>query len=173
VQRYYATETTGQVVNERRNEAMCNAATSGKTCELKGETCVDTDPTTRTINGVQVTRACWNWERTYTCTSMIQTSDCASLAGNPKCSYVRDECLDDPQDGPCKVSTKVYKCPLPDKQDDAKQYKVLGICVTSKDAYCCFASKLPCRAGSRSPLLQAAGGAGREVGHELQTLIAL
>ncbi|WP_181244632.1 conjugal transfer protein TraN, partial [Halomonas sp. ND22Bw] len=88
-----------QVVNERRNEAMCNAATSGKTCELKGETCVDPDPTTRTINGVQVTRACWNWERTYTCTSMIQTSDCASLAGNPKCSYVRDECLDDPQDG--------------------------------------------------------------------------
>ena len=130
VQRYYATETTGQVVNERRNEAMCNAATSGKTCELKGETCVDPDPTTRTINGVQVTRACWNWERTYTCTSMIQTSDCASLAGNPKCSYVRDECLDDPQDGPCKVSTKVYKCPLPDKQDDAKQY------ICGDDVYC-------------------------------------
>ena len=130
VNRPHTVETTGQVVNERRDEAMCNASTANKTCELKAETCVDPDPTTRTINGVEVTRACWNWERTYTCTSMVQTSDCATLAGNPKCSYVRDECLDDPQEGPCKVSTKVYKCPLPEKVDDSKQY------ICGDDVYC-------------------------------------
>ena len=130
VQRPYQTETTGGITNERRDETMCNSAISGKTCQLQTETCVDPDPTTRVINGVSVTRACWNWERTYTCTGMSQATDCTELATNPKCTYVRDECLDDPQEGSCKVTTKVYKCPLPDKTDDAKQY------ICGDDVYC-------------------------------------
>ena len=131
VARSYVVETTGQVVNERRDETMCNASTAGKTCELKSETCVDPDPTTRTVNGVQITRACWNWERTYSCVGTTQASDCGELAGNPQCVYVRDEGLDDPQVGPCQVTTKVYKCPIPTAPTtQPKQY------ICGDDVYC-------------------------------------
>lgn len=55
--RGYTLETVGEVINERKDEGQCNSATADQTCELAEETCVDPDPTTRTINGVAVTRA--------------------------------------------------------------------------------------------------------------------
>lgn len=131
VSRPYTVENTGQVVNERRDETTCNAATAGQTCEITSETCVDPDPTTRVINGVAVTRACWNWERTYSCHRFSEANDCSDLENNRQCTYVRDECLDDPQDGPCKVSQKVYQCPTPGGTSAADKQYICG-----NDVYC-------------------------------------
>ncbi|AOH87260.1 conjugal transfer protein TraN (plasmid) [Sphingomonas panacis] len=131
VARPYTVETVGQVINERRDETMCDAATAGQTCELASETCVDQEPTTRTINGVEVTRACWNWERTYSCHQFSQANDCTDLENNRQCTYLRDECLDDPPDGPCKVSQKVYRCPTPDDAPATDKQYICG-----NDVYC-------------------------------------
>ena len=130
VSRSYATEQVGEVVTERRDESMCSAATANQTCQATGETCVDPDPSTRTINGVAVTRSCWNWERTYSCTRQSQASDCSDLEGNRQCTYLRDECLDDPQSGACQVSQKIYQCPVPSAPSGVKQY------VCGGDVYC-------------------------------------
>jgi len=131
VSRPYTVENVGQVISERRDETACNAATAGQTCEVASETCVDPDPTTRIVNGVAVTRACWNWERTYSCHRFSQANDCADLERNRKCTFLRDECLDDPQDGPCKVSQKIYQCPTPDSSaPNDKQY------ICGNDVYC-------------------------------------
>jgi len=131
VNRPYQTEVVNQVVNERRDESMCNAATANQTCELATETCVDPDPTTRTINGVAITRACWNWERTYSCHRTSQASDCSDLEGNHQCSFLRDECLDDPQSGACQVSQRVFKCPIPGNTPGTDKQYVCG-----GDVYC-------------------------------------
>jgi len=131
VSRPYTVENVGQVINEHRDETMCSAATAGKTCELATETCVDPDPTTRIVNGVAVTRACWNWERTYSCHQLSNANDCGDLEGNRSCTFLRDECLDDPQDGPCKVSQKVYQCPTPSGSSAATPQYICG-----NDVYC-------------------------------------
>jgi conjugal transfer mating pair stabilization protein TraN len=113
VNRPYSVENVGEIIEEHRDETICNAATTDQTCEITSETCIDSDPATRTINGVAVTRACWNWERTYSCHRFSQANDCSELENNRQCTFLRDECLDDPQSGPCKVAQKVYKCPTP------------------------------------------------------------
>ncbi len=131
VARPYAVEQVGGTVTERRDESQCAAAIANQTCELAEETCADPDPTTRIINGVSVTKACWGWERRYTCHRLSAANDCGPLAGNGQCTYVRDDCLDDPQVGPCKVSEKVYRCPTPGAPGaDPKQY------ICGNDVYC-------------------------------------
>lgn len=131
VPRPYTVETVGQVISDHRDETMCTAATADQTCELASETCVDADPTTRMVNGVAVTRACWNWERTYSCHKFSDANDCSELESDRKCTFVRDECLDDPQDGPCKVSQKVYQCPTPGGTSPADKQYICG-----NDVYC-------------------------------------
>lgn len=131
VNRPYRVETINQVVTERRDEGMCNAAIANQTCELATETCVDPNPTTRTINGVAITRACWNWQRTYSCHRSSQASDCSDLEGNGQCSFLRDECLDDPQSGACQVSQRVYRCPIPGNAPAGDKQYVCG-----GDVYC-------------------------------------
>ena len=129
--RGYSLESVGEVVSDRKDEASCTAATANQTCSLTSEVCVDPDPTTRTINGVAVTRSCWQWQRQYSCTRLSTgNSDCGALDANGQCSFVREDCLDDPQDGPCKVADRVYKCPVPDKPGDDKQY------ICNGDVYC-------------------------------------
>jgi len=131
VARPYTIENVGQVINEHRDETTCNAATAGQTCELASETCADPTPTTRVINGVSVTRSCWSWERTYSCHRFSEANDCSELENNRQCTFVRDECLDDPQDGPCKVSQKVYQCPTPGGTSPADKQYICG-----SDVYC-------------------------------------
>ncbi|MET0375304.1 MAG: conjugal transfer protein TraN [Rhizorhabdus sp.] len=131
VARGYRVENTPVVVNERRDESMCNAAIANQTCDLTAETCIDPDPSTRTINGVEVTRACWSWQRTYSCHRTAQASDCSDLEGNRQCSFLRDECLDDPQEGACQVSQRVYKCPIPGNPAGSDKQYVCG-----GDVYC-------------------------------------
>jgi len=131
VNRPHTQETVGEVINERRDESMCNAATANQTCELTSETCVDPDPTTRTINGVEVTRSCWSWERTYSCHRISQANDCSDVENNRQCTYLRDECLDDPPGGPCKVQEKIYRCPTPNGRNPADTQYICG-----NDVYC-------------------------------------
>ena len=129
--RGYVTATKPAIINVHRDESVCTAATTGQTCDMTAEVCTDADPSTRTINGVQVTQACWNWQRTYSCYKQSQASDCSDLEGNKQCTYVRDDCLDDPQSDPCKVSQKVYKCPTPSTGTAPPNQYVCG-----GDVYC-------------------------------------
>ncbi|WP_082747226.1 conjugal transfer protein TraN [Erythrobacter sp. CCH5-A1] len=117
-------------ITDTRNEALCQAATDGLTCTQVGEVCTGQSET-RMINGVSVTRPCWEWERTYQCNGTGQATDCGDIAGNPQCTFVRDECLDDPQVGACQVTTNVYRCPIPGVgTDDPAQY------ICGDDVYC-------------------------------------
>ncbi len=118
-------------VNVTRNEGTCPALAADTTCVPQAAEVCTEGPETRIIEGVPVTQSCWAWSRSFTCQRLTPASDCTALDQNKLCSFLRDECLDDPQSGACKVSQRVYSCPLPDdKAPTDKQY------VCGGDVYC-------------------------------------
>jgi conjugal transfer mating pair stabilization protein TraN len=129
---YYATSTaTVETVVTERNESLCTPLETDSDCSLiGGEICVDSDPVTRMIGNTAVTRPCWEWKRDYQCTAITQGNDCTDLDNNPACQYQRTECLDDPQQGACKVEERIYICPIPGSVAAEKQF------VCGGDLYC-------------------------------------
>ena len=118
-------------VTVTRNEGSCPALGADASCVPQAAEVCTEGPETRVIEGVPVTQSCWAWSRTFTCQRLTQANDCSALDGNKLCSFLRDECLDEPQSGACKVSQRVYSCPLPDdKASTDKQY------VCGGDVYC-------------------------------------
>lgn len=99
------------------DERACTAVTAGATCTLDAQTCVDSEPATRAIEGVSWTQGCWQWRQDYTCSAATQANDCAELKANPYCAFDHQECLDDPEDGPCQVRDEVYRCTIPSGSD--------------------------------------------------------
>ncbi len=127
---YYRTEGSHSVTIAR-NEGTCPVLAADASCVPQGAEVCTEGPETRTINGVPVTQPCWAWSRTFICQRLTPASDCSVLDTDKLCSFLRDECLDDPQSGACKVSQRVYSCPLPDdKASTDKQY------VCGGDVYC-------------------------------------
>lgn len=121
---------TVRIVSENIDQSQCESTVAGASCTQSAEVCTG-QPETRLINGLAVTRPCWEWERTYQCSGTAQATDCGDIAGNPQCTFLRDECLDDPQAGACQVATKVYRCPIPGGGTiDPAQY------ICGDDVYC-------------------------------------
>lgn len=58
-------------------------------------------------------------------------SDCQDLEQNTQCTWLRDTCLDESQNGPCKVTERTFQCPVPG--EPAKENKEY---VCSGDLYC-------------------------------------
>lgn len=99
-------------ITETRDESACASLSSSSTCQNISEVCTDPLPSTRVINGISVTRSCWNLERSYNCSTVTGgNSDCQSLDQNPLCRYDRTECLDEnPTSGSCLVEDRIYTC---------------------------------------------------------------
>jgi len=96
------------------------------------ETCTAPNET-RLIDGVPVTRACWETTKTYQCQTVVGGgNDCGKLDATPGCAFDHETCLDDPPsgDGSCKVAERVYKCPIPGSTTQPAQY------ICGDDVYC-------------------------------------
>jgi conjugal transfer mating pair stabilization protein TraN len=99
-------------ITETRDETSCLSLASSSSCQNISEVCTDPQPSTRVINGVSVTRSCWDLQRSYNCSAITGgNSDCQSLDQNPLCRYDRTECLDEnPTAGSCLVEDRIYTC---------------------------------------------------------------
>lgn len=103
-------------------------------CTVESEVCSDASPQTRVIEGVAITQSCWAWTRTYSCTRVTTgNNDCQDFANNPQCTYLRDNCLDDPPNaaGGCSVAERVYSCPVPSESGTPQTELLCG-----GDIYC-------------------------------------
>jgi conjugal transfer mating pair stabilization protein TraN len=118
---------TRTVVETAPDESQCLGFSKNADCTLDAEICTDSDLQTRVIGGVSVTRPCWAWERSYSCTSKLPASDCSDLESQSACRFVREECLTEEE--PCETWERVYECPLPSSGTQA-QY------VCDGDVYC-------------------------------------
>jgi conjugal transfer mating pair stabilization protein TraN len=104
---------TGEnVVTTSRDESQCAGLAADNSCQQDAETCTDSDPVTRIIDGIAVTQPCWVWSRSYTCAQFTQAQDCQTLESTPGCSLVREDCL---SGEPCRTWERVYDCPVPDQ----------------------------------------------------------
>lgn len=79
----------------------------GAICFKTSEVCVE-GPSTKTISGEPVTRACWKHEAQYECVTGT-TSDCAPLLASG-CSQIGSACIQTLIDGQCALWEQKYQC---------------------------------------------------------------
>lgn len=115
-------------ITTTREESACTALASDATCTAGGETCTDSDPVTRTVDGVAVTQPCWAWTRTYQCRTETPAQDCDALAANGQCRLLTETCLTGEE--PCKSFERQYDCPVPAATGAPQQY------ICDGDVYC-------------------------------------
>jgi len=85
-------------------------ADAGRCSVASTDRCVD-GPGTKDIGGVDVTRACWAYERTMSCTSGASNDECAPLAA-AGCTPAGSTCVNvDPVTGSCAQYQDTYQCP--------------------------------------------------------------
>ncbi|NNM77687.1 conjugal transfer protein TraN [Sphingomonas sp. ID1715] len=155
-------------LSEQRDESTCAGLAGDGACTAVPESCTSSDPVTRIIDGVPVTRPCWAWTRSYHCDRKSQAQDCTDLDSKPECSFVRQDCLT--EDDPCTTWERVYRCPVPDQMAGPKQF------ICDGDVYCIGGD---CETIDRQPntefqdaavALNAAAQAGREFDPDSLTL---
>ncbi|MGI9361071.1 MAG: conjugal transfer protein TraN [Parasphingorhabdus sp.] len=123
----YATSSEN-IIQAIQNDAACRTFAEDAHCEQTAETCSDSDPETRILDGVPVTKPCWAWARDYQCNARRPANDCEELDNEPTCQLLREDCLS--EDNPCSTIERVYDCPLPDTQGSGSQY------ICDGDVYC-------------------------------------
>jgi conjugal transfer mating pair stabilization protein TraN len=121
------TVTGENVVTTTRDESQCAGLAADSTCQQDTESCTDSDPVTRIVDGVSVTQPCWAWSRSYTCAKFTPAQDCQALETTPGCNLVREDCL---TDEPCRTWERVYDCPVPDQPASTNQF------ICDGDVYC-------------------------------------
>ena len=90
-------------------------------CRKIGTVCVAPNET-RTINGMQVTRACWEYEDAYECRTENLSGDCDQLRAKG-CSQKSSVCIDRDKDGACLLYDQRFDCP-----DKPQQFVERTVC---------------------------------------------
>ena len=120
--------TARALVTTAKDASQCAALAANTDCSSPQESCTDSDPVTRTIDGAAVTQPCWAWRRDYQCNRFSPAQDCAALAATPGCALEHEYCITD--ESPCRTYERVYDCPVPDQPASPNQY------ICDGDVYC-------------------------------------
>lgn len=115
------------IIAADRDESRCASLIADGSCHETGDTCTDSDPVTRIIDGVAITQPCWAWERQYACAKYVEAQECQALETTPGCNLVGEECL---SGEPCRTWERVYDCPVPDQPRSPNQF------ICDADVYC-------------------------------------
>lgn len=121
------TVTGENVVTTARDESQCAGLAADTSCQQDTETCTDSDPVTRIVDGIAVTQPCWAWSRSYSCAQFTEAQDCQTLEATRGCKLVREDCL---AGEPCRTWERVYDCPVPDRPATTGQF------ICDGDVYC-------------------------------------
>lgn len=100
--------------------------TQGMSCTEPVETCVDSEPATRLVGGVPITRSCWAWQRSYQCAKLTSGNDCGALEAKGNCHFDHEVCLDEA----CQTKSRVFQCSTPAGPASGESYACSG------DIYC-------------------------------------
>lgn len=101
---------TGYTIrNDYLDAAPCADPASNPACTLASETCVEPGGT-RNINGLDVFKPCWRYDRAYTCTVSGGANYCAPMAATAGCRRTGTTCMETGTDGACIASEAAYRC---------------------------------------------------------------
>jgi len=101
--------TSYTIVQDTTNTQQCQDLDSNPNCTVASQRCVD-GPGTKNINGLDVYKDCWQWEKQYACAGQTLTSTCAELKNNPLCKETGSTCVDTLPGGQCGLLEHQYKC---------------------------------------------------------------
>ena len=92
---------------------QCPTLASGSRCSVtSARRCVD-GPSTKVIDGVPVTRACWEYQSNLSCAGSTTADQCAPLVA-AGCTPLASSCVrTDPTTGLCEVFDEQYRCAVP------------------------------------------------------------
>ena len=96
-----------------RWDDQCPSLAAGGRCTLSTAAVCTDGPATKVIDGVSVTRDCWEYTSTMTCTSAAPVDQCAPLAAagcTPSGSVCKQTNI---ATGMCEVYEDSYNCPVP------------------------------------------------------------
>jgi conjugal transfer mating pair stabilization protein TraN len=90
--------------------STCEGLEASPTCSIVGESCTD-GPGTKSINGADITRACWKQKVEYECKTAGGPNACQPLQDDPLCAQnSADACVATAADGTCTTFKAGYKC---------------------------------------------------------------
>lgn len=89
------------------DSSKCDAL--GKNCKVVATKCLE-GPATKVINGVEVTKDCWQEERTMQCATGEDSNECAAISADPACKLKSEQCVHSLPDGSCQINEKTFTC---------------------------------------------------------------
>ena len=118
-------DTSYTIAKDEINYSPCDSLASNTSCTQAEEICTQ-GPETRNINGLDVYKDCWAWERTYTCSVGSYTNYCAPLQA-VGCTRTTQTCTKYDVLGECMEMENTFSC-------DARQGEPLPTNVTYLDS---------------------------------------
>jgi conjugal transfer mating pair stabilization protein TraN len=94
------------VLKDEKDLSHCSESEKNKYCLIEKETCVD-GAETRNINGKDVYKDCWKWDRKYVCRTDTYIDECKEL--KEKCKEISKECIHE-EGGRCEHYDVKYQC---------------------------------------------------------------
>ncbi len=99
-----------------RWDDQCVALANNSLCTFQDERCIE-ENTTHTIQGISVTRACWEYESHYLCRSNNADNTCQPLR-DQGCEQIDSVCKNK-NDGGCTLYSQTFRCPIKTCDDTA------------------------------------------------------
>jgi conjugal transfer mating pair stabilization protein TraN len=123
-------DTQFHVKRDEKDLSNCTAEEVNKYCDLKEEKCVEPSET-RNINGKDIHKDCWKWDREYICRTDTFIDECKSIPEN--CKIIGEpECLHfNKNDNICDHKEIKYQCnenATLTKECKTKEFCLGGIC---------------------------------------------
>ena len=107
------TQPTTTVTTTDRWDDQCPALAAGGRCTVSTPAVCTDGPATKVIDGVSVTRDCWSYTSTMTCTSAAPLDQCTALV-SAGCTSTASVCRQTNADtGKCEIFEDSYTCPVP------------------------------------------------------------
>ena len=101
------TDAEFNVLKDEKDLSGCDEETKNKYCEVTEENCLEKEET-RNINGKEVHKECWKWDRKYNCRTDTKVSECKALQ-DQGCRELTRECIHQEGDR-CEHYVVQYEC---------------------------------------------------------------
>ncbi len=102
------TDSEFKVIKDEKDLSNCQTEEVDKYCKIISEECLE-GPDTRNINGKDIYKSCWKWDRKYQCRTNTKIDECKNLQDQSSCTEHKRECIYE-ESGRCEHYVVTYEC---------------------------------------------------------------
>lgn len=121
------------IISDYIDYSNCDSFSQSSSCSLTQEICTNTGR--KNIDGLIINKECWDYDRTYSCSSQSPNlSDCATLENS--CVFDSQECVDQNSDNICTKYKRNYECNTIGSTSSDADISICGSQVYCADGNC-------------------------------------